>query len=417
LSEINRNVRIFYMFTLIQSVGRGIWMGNILSLYIVILAEQGGHFWSLTPNELLGIASGITGIALMAVILPGGIAADKWSREGVLRIASAVGCVGLFFIIISQTIIHIMIGLFFWGLFQGLSRPAAETVLADSLPSGLRSAPYARVHMYMQFGMACGPFINLVLFLILGDAWELEVLKQVILVGTFFSFVSAALLLFLRDKHSMGEESEGLQAKLEASDLKDTSKAFRLIPLLLITSSFIIGTGAGMTVKFFPVFFRDIYHLKPIAAQLILGAGFIMTGLSAVAAQILSLRKGRPQIIILVQGIAIFCLVMIAFYPPLWLMVVLFVVRGSLMNSAGPLTRSIMMDYIPKTRRGFWNSLQTVAGGLFWNVSAALGGFLIGDDNFALCFHITAVIYAVGLIPALFLIPLVHRERNHLLKV
>ncbi len=410
MAQLNRNVRLFYIFTMVQSIGRGIWMGNILSLYIVMIAEQGGGLWNFRPNELLGIASGITGIALVAVILPGGIASDKWSREGVLRIAAAVGACGLFCIAVSATVIHIMVGLFLWGLFQGLSRPAAESILANSLPSGRRSAPYARVHMYMQFGMAGGPFLNVLLFMMLGDRWDIGILKQVVFVGILLSVTSVILLLFLREKFSIGEESEGLKSKLDSKNIKDTGRTFRLVPVFLITSSFIIGMGAGMTVKFFPVFFRDIYHLQPIAVQLILGAGFVLAGLSGLAAQKLSIKGGRPQIIILVQAVAIGCLIVLALYPPLWLMIVVFVIRGALMNAAQPLSRSIMMDYVPKSSRGFWNSLQTVAWGLFWNASAAIGGFLIGEDNFALCFLITSIVYGVGIIPAVFLIPLVHRE-------
>lgn len=388
-------------------------MGNILSLYIVIFAESGNGLWNLTPNELLGIASGITGLALVAIILPGGIAADRWSREGVLRVAAVVGSAGLVFINASRSIIHIMIGLFLWGLFQGLSRPAEESILADSLPSGLRSAPYARVNLYMQFGMAVGPFINLMLFLVLGDQWELAILKQVIIVGTLFSFSSVIIMLFLREKYCMGEESEGHQPHEDSSNLKNSERTIRMIPVLLISSSFIIGIGAGMTVKFFPVFFRSVYDLRPIAAQLVLGMAFLVTGLSGLAAQRLSLKRGRPQIIIMFQALAIICLLILSLYPPLWLMIPVFIFRGALMNAAGPLSRSIMMDYVPKTSRGFWNSLQTVAWGLFWNASAAAGGFLIGDSNFALCFHITAIVYIVGLVPAFFLIPLVHREKNH----
>jgi len=408
----NRNVGVFYLFTLVQSIGRGIWLGNILSLYIVLVVEKGGGIWNLTPNELLGIASGITGVALLAVILPGGIAADRWSREGVLRIAAVFGAAGLLFIERSSTILHIVGGLFLWGLFQGLSRPAAESLLADSVPSGLRSAPYARVHMYMQFGMAGGPFINLLLFLYLGDSWDLDILKQVIFIGTLFSLISAVLMLFLREKYTLGEESEGYQHVRGSSGASFGGGRLPFIPVLLISSSFIIGLGAGMTVKFFPVFFRDVYSLKPVGSQLILGFGFLLTGLSSLIVQKLSLKRGRAQIIVLIQGLAVICLLAMAFYPPLWAMVVLFLLRGALMNAAQPLSRSIMMDYVPKQNRGFWNSLQTVAWGLFWNASAVLGGFLIGDGNFALCFFITAGIYTAGLIPALFLIPLVHHEKS-----
>ncbi|MBB6482469.1 MFS transporter [Spirochaeta isovalerica] len=408
----NPNLRIFNLFTLIQAFGRGIWMGNVLSLYIVLLSEKSTGILGLTPNELLGITSAITGIALILTIIPGGYAADKWSREKALVLAAMVGTGGLLFIGFSTSLYHIMAGLFLWGVFQGLSQPSAESILANSLPSGERSGPYARIHMLRQFGLATGPVLNVILFLILGDKWELGILKTVMTAGLAVSLISIIIMIFLKDRHEMGDRSEGILA--EETDNEKAGgfslKSRKAVPLILISSSFIIGTGAGMTVKFFPVFFRDIYGLKPIAVQIILGISFFITGLISIYTQKHSIKKGRPQMIILVQGLSIACLAGMAFYPPLWLLIPLFIARGALMNASQPLNRSIMMDFVPKSRRGFWNSLQTVAWGLFWNASAAIGGFLIGENNYALCFFITAIVYVIGTLPNFFLIPLVKKE-------
>ncbi|MDA3884472.1 MAG: hypothetical protein PF638_02655, partial [Candidatus Delongbacteria bacterium] len=64
---VTNNVKLSYLYTALQSFGRGIWMGNILSLYIVIFAERSNGLFGLTPNELLGVASGITGISMTAL--------------------------------------------------------------------------------------------------------------------------------------------------------------------------------------------------------------------------------------------------------------------------------------------------------------------------------------------------------------
>ena len=83
------------------------------------------------------------------------------------------------------------------------------------------------------------------------------------------------------------------------------------------------------------------------------------------------------------------------------------------MNASQPLSRSILMDVVPKKHRGGVNALQALAWGLFWNVSAALGGFLIGPANdFRLCLVITGTIYVIGTLPILILIPLVSREKK-----
>ena len=164
-----------------------------------------------------------------------------------------------------------------------------------------------------------------------------------------------------------------------------------------------------------------------------MGLTAIVTGLLALLAQKFSVKRGRPLIIFSVQLIATLCLFGIAFYPNIWLLVPLFIARGALMNAGQPLSRSILMDVVPKNKRGKWNSLETFAWGFFWNFSALIGGYIVGDvaprffwnfsvlisgdplagivPRFWLVFTVTACVYLVGIIPLLFLIPLVGKEK------
>lgn len=403
-------MKLAYLFTILQSFGHGIWMGNILSLYIVLFSEQAKGIFGLTSNELLGITSGISGIAMIMVVFPAGILTDRYPRDLILRLATLLGLIALGFLAVSQSIYLIMFSLFLWGAFEGLSRPAFESIVADSLPTGNRSRTYSRLHLAQQAAMASGPFLNVFLFLFLGDKWDILILHKVLLIGIAFSMISTFLLLFFRDRHTMGEESESVAF---GPDLPQAvSRRYRRIPYLLIASNVIIGMGAGMTVKFFPVFFRSIYQLQPISVQLIMGVTLFLTGLSGILAQQLSRHRGRVQMIFFFQLSAIICLVGISFYPALLLLIPLFILRGSLMNASYPLSRSILMDTVPKRQRGKWNALDTFAWGLFWNASAAIGGFLIGENNFQRCFLITAGIYLIGTIPVIMLLPLVEKEIN-----
>jgi len=304
-----------------------------------------------------------------------------------------------------------LVAMLLWGAFQGLTRPAFESILADSLPSGNRSGIYAKIHLVRQIAMASGPFLNVILFIILGDKWDITILKNVMLIGIIISLASTFILFFFRDDRSMGTESESLLLTNNKKNESQT-KLSKRIPILLVTSNVLIGMGAGMTIKFFPVFFRSIYNLQPISVQLIMGTTAIFTGIFGILAQRLSLRKGRATMIFAVQFAATLCLVAIGFYPAVLLLIPLFILRGSLMNAAQPLSRSILMDIVPKKHRGKWNSVETIAWGLFWNASAVVGGFLIGDNNFQRCFFITAGIYLIGTIPILMLIPLVNKESN-----
>lgn len=409
--ENSKNIQTFLRFVILQSIGTGVWMGSVFSLLIVVMTERSGSLFGLRPNELLGATSAISGFVMLLLVLPSGLLADRWSREGTIRIAIASGMIGILFLILGQSIYTIILGLVFFGGFQALSGPAAEALLADSIRSGNRSGIYTRIHVTRQFGMTIGPLLSIVLFLWLGDQWELPILRRVMTAGLAIAMVAVFMLLGLKERHTLGDESESVFHNHETEAGKEDKKGRRFVPMTILFANFIVGMGAGMTVKFFPVFFRDIYQLSPIQVQLLLTLTFAVTGGLGILAQRASKKRGRAQMIIVVQALAIGCLATIAFYPPLIWLVPLFALRNALMNASQPLSRSIIMDFVPKKNRGIWNSLQAVAWGLFWSASAVLGGFLIGDGNFQRCFLITAGVYMIGTIPILFIIPYVEKER------
>lgn len=389
-------------------------MGNVLSNWIYLIAGE--------SNELLGLTSAITGLAMTITVLPSGFFADKTQKRYILRLASVVGFMGLIVALLAQSLEMIFLALLFWGLFQGLNRPSVESLFADSVESGARSEVYAWVHLVRQFGMAVGPLVNIALFLILGDIWDLDVLKGVMTVGILISMISLIILALYDDRKSLGEESDRIVDQDLDNSQNNNNKNSKyskslVIIVVLMTSNLIIGFGAGMTIKFFPVFFMTIYALTPILVQIIMAGTSILTGVASIIAQRLSLRSGRAggraAMIFVVQGIATLCLFIIAAYPPVFILIPIFLARGSLMNASQPLSRSILMDVVPKKHRGGVNALQALAWGLFWNVSAALGGYLIGPtNNFQLCFLITGSIYVIGTLPILILIPLVSREKK-----
>ncbi|MHA1475959.1 MAG: MFS transporter [Promethearchaeota archaeon] len=431
--SLNHNVKLILLFTFTQSIGRSIWMGNVLSTFIYLISDS--------SSEMLGLAAGATGITMTIVVFPSGYFADKIRRDWMLRIAAIFGLIGIGFLFFANTITMIFIALIIWGLYQGITRPSLEAIFADSVQSGTRSYIYSWRQLIGQIGMALGPFLNIILFLFLGDVWELNILKLVMGFGLIFSFGSLIMMFFFNDQKSLGASSDSIPIKNELNDtsnqdnelndslLKKYSESYtksnseiktkfkfisvKNIPFILVGCNIIIGLGAGMTVKFFTIFFMEIYSMSPIMVQAIIGLTSMVTGFSGLIAQHYSKKKGRPQMIFIVQGIATICLVIIATYPPIWVLIIVFITRGSLMNASQPLSRSILMDFVPKKKRGKWNSLEALAWGLFWNMSAVFGGYLIGPtNNFRLNFLVTAGIYVLGTIPIILLFGIVSKENS-----
>jgi MFS family permease len=422
IKSMNYNVKLIFGFYIFNSLGRGMWMGTALSMYIYIFAGEAGGLFGLSQSVVLGLTSAASGITMTLFVFPAGFFADKYRRDILLKIAGVIGVIGLGFIAFGNSFVYIFVALFLLGLFNALVRPSLEALFADSVASGYRSKIYSWAHLARQFAMAIGPLMGAALFAIIGNEWDLGIIKNVMYVGLGVSLIGIFILFIFKDDRSLGKESEAIAEEVteEIEEQKsrlalnvDSDKAKKLIPKLLVASNLIVGVGAGMSIKYFPVFFSEQYFISPVWLNVIMGATALFTGLFGMVSQKISLKLGRVQTIFIVQFIATFCLLIIAIYPPFGLLVPFFIMRGSFMNAGQPLSRSILMDVIPKKQRGIWNSIEAIAWGLFWNASAVLGGFLVGaNNNFNLCFIITTFIYITGMIPVILMMPLVGKERE-----
>ena len=174
-----------------------------------------------------------------------------------------------------------------------------------------------------------------------------------------------------------------------------------------------------MTIKFFPLFFKEEVKLSPSQVQLIyVLVPLSMVAFSGVGEKISSTGFGRVQTMILLNSMGVSCLYAMVFGKryldshPLAL-VPIYVLRTALMNCTYPLNESILMDFVPKNERARWKSLDSVVS-FGWCGSAAIGGWLSDKYDYTFTFLITAIIQSVGVLCFLPLIPLVPRKEQDL---
>ena len=220
------------------------------------------------------------------------------------------------------------------------------------------------------------------------------------------------------------------------------------IPSMIAGSDVIIGLASGMTVKFPPIFLLFVLDLKPIDVQIIYLLTPFAIAANAPNLQELSKKHGRITVtcIVICQGVLL--LLLLSFltlettdnaetFPPesiphghassvadgdgqgrnpgmwTWVIIVAYLVRTALMNSTKPLTKSVLMDFVPKSQRGRWQSLKSVNAAT-WSGSAVVGGYLIDRFGFAKgIFATTAVLQGITILPLLRIRHLVNLEGDH----
>ncbi|MHA2330058.1 MAG: MFS transporter, partial [Candidatus Hodarchaeales archaeon] len=405
----------------IQTIGSAIGFGITQTAFSIYVTQGLGQ-----TNLILGNLFTTSGLASTLFVFPSGFFADKYRRDFLIRISVFFSVLAQLSLIFSITLINspqlaldvLFMSQILGGLGWGLSGPAAQALIADSIEPGNRSKIFANMHFANLVAAAVGPFLAAALTVFLGDTWEIEVLSIIILVGSASGLLSNLTIVFASDNKALVKKDI---ETIETSSGGPTpvSESYDLfVPTIIVISGIIIGFGAGATVAFFPVLFASPtigYGLQPFFTYTVVGITNIATGFAGLGAQRIIRIFGRIATMFLVQGLAIIFLLglvtnlllyqnlMISLQWSVLILVIFYVARNALMNASGPISRSIVMDIVPSGSRAKWNSLETLAWGMFWSVSASLGGFIVDNFGFFYVFIFTASLYTIANLIMLFI--------------
>ena len=117
----------------------------------------------------------------------------------------------------------------------------------------------------MLTSTALGPLLAIILVSCWGDDWSRSQLTAVFLAGQGMALLACVFLLFFDDTKSLGKSSESLALDSDTEESKQficccRSQPYCLtiksIPLLMLCSDIALGLASGMTIKFFPLFFK-----------------------------------------------------------------------------------------------------------------------------------------------------------------
>ena len=197
--------------------------------------------------------------------------ADKVSRRRPLRLGIAIGLlaigalwIGMFAKFATESDDHAYwvatFGILMWGTFRGVTLAPLDALFADSVATAQRAKFQVRKYVATLAGSTMGPFLAVVLFRYFGDSWTKNELRVVIAAGTAFAVIPLLSLLWPHDKYALDENKSGPLLFLNDDKQDIMSKRIRI---LCFTSDLIGGVASGMTIKFFPLFFRDKTGLSP----------------------------------------------------------------------------------------------------------------------------------------------------------
>jgi MFS family permease len=354
-----------------------------------------------------------------------------------------------------------------FGFGFGIGNGPAQALLADSIPTGSRSKYYNILFQAYIIPGVIGPVIGIVYFLIYaGDDWDIISLRDLMFVGISLQIPIAICMFSFRDDLALGRASDSVTERtseysatpssgvsmcdadsvvespldnghsralheplidggdtglppfrsgdsgdndIPAKEEDDDDSKFSLhprahyVPYIVFISGLIVALASGMTIKYFPLYFKNTLGMPPAAVQCIYVAVPLIMGIASCIATRLGKLIGRVQAILLLRSLGLACfsgMVVLDKHAETvvwgkWAIVVLYVLRTAFMNCTYPLEESILMDYVSKNSRARWKSLESI-GQAGWCGSAFLGGILADSYGYTFTFVITIAVQAVG---------------------
>lgn len=431
-----RNVQLFFYITTTMLTIWSFSFGATFDAYLLELGRSSRQSES-HANEFVGSMESVRGMVALVLALPLGFLADKVNRRRLLACSSGFGTAGVLLLawgISSDSTSLLYAGVVVSATFMQAYMGCGQALLADSVPADKLTAVMATQGSLFLVGYSMGPLAQMGIIAQVGDTWGLGQLHIFLCVGfALWPLVLPAFFLFKPTRSELENQRDGLQEGLatgsvgggsgaggsvqqenEANVVEHWSdkrvlgvKKKWLVPALIEFCSLITAMGAGMTVKFFPLFFKEDYHFDPMALCG-LSAGYTITiALFVQGCRAVSEKIGRCQASLTWHLLGTFCLFLLWKAETLPVVVFIYIIRGAFMNAKGPIDQAIVMSCVDTKFRGRWAALQSISR-FSWSGSAILGGLLADSHDYRYTFLITGFIYltsAVLYVPLVFMVP------------
>jgi MFS family permease len=164
----------------------------------------------------------------------------------------------------------------------------------------------------------------------------------------------------------------------------------------LLMPGFFVGMGAGLTIPYLNLYFKNEFRLGDSFIGLIFALGQIGTFLGMVSGPAIATRLGKAKTIFLMQAISVPFILVLTYLRFLPAVIVAFVVRQSLMNMSSPISDNFALEQVPPNQQHLMNALRMLNWTGSWMVSARISGGLIATRGFAPSFTLTAGLYALS---------------------
>ena len=375
IQNFNRNTWLFLLSTSIYYLGAGIFF-LVFNIYIV----EGLHY----SKYFLGVLLSASSFSSAFFALPAGIVGDRIGRKNCLLI----GMILIAFSMVLLTHVTARPVLILANGFLGCGNTIAYVSFAPFMMENTTAKERVQVFSVngalLTAGYTAGAYIGGTLPSLLSLPHP-EQLRVPLLIAVGFCGCAVVPLWWVAEK-------------------KHSAHPFLSQPMLVnsalmkkfLFNQIVIGSGAGLIVPFFNIFFVDRLNISVNLVGTIFALGNITTGIATFLAASVAARWGKVRSIVITQLLSLPFLLMIAYSYQVSLVTIGFIARGALMNMGGPIASAFMMEHIQERERATINGIVSAGWHGSWAVSNILAGALMDRALYHIPFLITCSLYALS---------------------
>jgi MFS family permease len=399
-----RNARLYILHIQGMSLTYGV-RAILYNIYLLYIFRDGVELVGKDYNPILfiGVLMAI-GSLITGIMAPfNGIVVDKLGKKWSFIMGDFFGAMSILAIIFIQTPGFVMFAQIFRSAVMSIHGIAEGPFIYE------QSTDKERVHLFsVSSGMStlaamsgelAGGVVPLAIALliystpIVSGIQSTVVLQVGLFVSVIFWLISLLPAFFLKEDPELRKKANEMSVSAKLSFKNVTN--WKTIGIFVLSSVF-LGTGAGMFVSFFSVFFLILYDASPAEIAIIFGLGSLFVAVGNFVSPILAEKYGKVNTIVFTRFGSLIFIILLPLAPVLLLAGIFYLFRVVLMVGTFPAESALAMETVTDDERTTMEALRIGGSSIFSAIGFIVGGYYMGIEDFVTPFLIAAIMYFIS---------------------
>lgn len=385
---LSRNAKLYLISTSMLGLSFGIW-GVIFNLYLN-LDEIGFQ------PDFIGNVFAMSAIATGLAALPAGLFCERVGPKKAILISLTSNFASLIQIIVLEPSILLFASLLS-GLLGTIGWVASAPFMVENSEKEERTYLFSLDWALMVIMGVVGSYAGGVMPDLFNASLGLPTgtktgspfgYRIALLISIILAFATVIPIMLVKEKKIRRQET------ITILSLRNIQSPKIIVKFMIPTA--LIGFGAGFIVPLFNIFFKLKFSATSEQIGIISALGSVTLGLGTLIAPTLSEKIGKVKSIVICQLSSTPLIMLITISPNLTLAAAAYILRGALMNMAGPVASTLQMEMVSETERATTNGFMIMADNIPRALTASISGEMMTGKDFFTPFLIPTITYLIA---------------------